>query len=159
MGAQEHDDPDLAILLAAAYRALTVRLADENARAGVAGLRSSFGYAIRAIHAERPTVQRLAELLDVTKQTASKLADDMQRAGFVERRPDEADRRRVRLVLTAKGRGVRQRALRTSARLERELADATDEASVRALRATLLALVERHGGLEDVMARRPKAPA
>jgi DNA-binding MarR family transcriptional regulator len=152
------DEPDLAILLAAAFRALTVRLAEANAEAGVEGLRPSFGYAIRAIHAERPTVRRLAELLDVTKQTASTLADDLRRAGFVERRPDEEDRRRVRLVLTAQGRAVRERALRTSAELEQEITEATDERSVRALRATLLALVERHGGLEDVMARRPKAP-
>src|SRR3954451_19274029 len=120
MGAQADDGPDLAILLAAAFRALTVRLADEIRRAGVEGLRSTFGYAIGAIDAERPTVQRLAELLDVTKQTASKIAYDLQRAGCVDRRPDEAARRRVRLVLTAKGRGVRQRALRTSATLERE---------------------------------------
>jgi DNA-binding MarR family transcriptional regulator len=155
VGAQE---PDLAILLSAAYRALTERLAADQRTAGVDGMRPSYGYVIRAVHAEQPTVNRLAQLLDVTKQTASKLADDMERAGFLERRPDPADRRRVRLALTGKGRAVRRSALRTSAALERELADALGAGAVRSARAALLTIVERHGGLEDVMARRSRAP-
>src|SRR5689334_4014049 len=156
MGRQ--DEPDLAILLSAAYRALTVRLRDDLAAAGLGEMRSNYGFVIRAVDAEQPTVQRLAELLDVTKQTASKLADDMQRAGYLAREPDAADRRRVRLVLTDRGRAVRKRALRTSEALERELARDLDPAAVATLRRALLALVERHGGLDDVMAKRAKAP-
>jgi DNA-binding MarR family transcriptional regulator len=156
--AQDDDAPDFAILLAAAYRAMTVRLRDELAAAGLGEMRSSYGFVIRAVDAEQPTVQGLADLLDVTKQTASKLADDMERAGYLERRPDPDDRRRVRLHLTQRGRAVRKRALRTSQALERELAKALGDDALAATRAALLDIVERHGGLEDVLAKRAKAP-
>jgi len=152
------DQPDFAILLSAAYRAMTVRLRDELAGAGLGEMRSSYGFVIRAVDAEEPTVQRLAELLDVTKQSASKLADDMERAGYLERRPDPGDRRRVRLVLTERGRAVRKRALQTSRALERELTRTLGAGGAAAVRAGLLDIVERHGGLEDVMAQRAKAP-
>jgi DNA-binding MarR family transcriptional regulator len=149
-------EPDLAILVVAGYRALTDRLLADQRRAGIEGMRPQYGFVIRAVAAERPSVQRLAELLDVTKQSASKLVDDMVRAGFLERRPDPEDRRRVRLALTERGTGVRRQALRTSAALERELAEDVGAPGVAALRAALRALVERHGGLEDVMAQRAR---
>src|SRR4051812_26542455 len=138
MTAQE---PDLPILLAAAYRALTERLGAEHRAAGLGEVRSSYGFVIRAVHAEAPTITGLAELLDVTKQTASKLVDDMERDGLLERRPDTDDRRRVRLALTDRGEAVRQNALRTGKQLERELARALGgRPQVDALRAGLLAL-------------------
>ena len=39
-------------------------------------MRPSFGFVLRAVAAEEPTVSRLAELLGVTKQAASRLVDD-----------------------------------------------------------------------------------
>jgi DNA-binding MarR family transcriptional regulator len=42
--------------------------------------------------------------MGVTKQAVSKLVDTLVTAGFVERKPNEADRRRTDLVLSAKGR-------------------------------------------------------
>jgi DNA-binding MarR family transcriptional regulator len=151
-------EPDFVILMAAAYRAMTERLDAELLARGIEGMRPSYGYVIRAVHAEQPTVNRLAALLDVTKQTASKLADDMIRGGFLERRPDPDDRRRVRLGLSERGEAVRRSALETSRKLERELAQAAGAGTVPAAREAMMALVERHGGLADVMARRPKPP-
>lgn len=150
------NDSDLAILLAAAYRGVAERLLRAMAEGGIRGMRPLYGFVIRAVSSESPTVSRLAELLDVTKQAASQLADDMCRAGFLERQGDTADRRRTRLVLSRTGSLVWQRARRTSAAMERELRAECGDERVDAFRAVLLTFVARHGGLEDVRALRAK---
>jgi DNA-binding MarR family transcriptional regulator len=150
------DEPDLAILLAAAYRALTERLGDAMEKRRIEGMRPSFGFVIRAVAAEQPTITRLAEMLDVTKQSASALADEAERAGFVERVAVAGDRRSRHLRLTAKGRKVRTTALAASGQLERELEAALGAGAVADLRAGLLEIVSRSGALEDVLARRAR---
>lgn len=149
-------EPDLAILVAASYRAVADRLQRDMERAGLGDMRPAYGFVIRAVAAEEPTINRLAELLEVSKQAASRVADEMERAGFIEREPDPNDRRSLRLRLTAKGKRVRRRALATSAAIEEELRSEVGADAVAALRRGLLALVTREGSLEDVMARRAR---
>jgi len=150
------DPPDLAILLAAGYRALTERLGMAVEDAGIHGMRPSFGFVIRAVASEQPTITRLAEMLDVTKQSASTLADEVERAGFVKRTEVPGDRRSRHLRLTAKGQKVRGTALATSRQLERELEDQVGVDGLAGLRAGLLALVSASGDLDHVMARRAR---
>ena len=150
------DQPDLAILLAASYRVVVDRLQEAMADDDLAAMRPTYGFVIRAVDAEEPTVGRLAELLEVTKQAASRLADDMEKHGFLERVADPADRRRQRLRLTTMGRRVRKRALGVSEALEAELVDAVGPRDAAALRRALLALVTSGGALEDVLAKRAK---
>jgi DNA-binding MarR family transcriptional regulator len=126
-------------------------------RAGL-DVRPSFGFVIRAVAAEQPTINRLAQLLDVTKQAASQLADEIQAAGYVERFDDPADRRRRRLRLTERGQQVREIALATSEALERELAADVGPDALAACRSTLVALLTRTDTLEDVVARRARVP-
>ena len=149
-------EPDLAILIAAGYRALTERLATAMDERGIEGMRPRFGFVIRAVAAEQPTITRLAELLDVTKQSASGLADEAEQAGFIERVTVAGDRRSRHLRLTRQGERVRATALATSDRLERELAGELGPAGLAAMRAGLLALVASTGDLEHVMARRAR---
>jgi DNA-binding MarR family transcriptional regulator len=150
------ESPDLAILLAAAYRALTERLGEAMDAGRIHGMRPSFGFVIRAVAAEEPTITRLAEMLDVTKQSASGLADGAERAGFIERVAVEGDRRTRHLRLTAKGRKVRTTALAASDQLEGELVDGLGASAVAGLRAGLLAIVSQSGALDDVLARRAR---
>jgi DNA-binding MarR family transcriptional regulator len=77
-------------------------------------MRPSFGFVLRAVATERPTVSRLAELLGIGKQGASRLADDMVSLGYLERTDDPADRRRTHLRLSATGERGRTRALAES---------------------------------------------
>jgi DNA-binding MarR family transcriptional regulator len=148
--------PDLAILIAAGYRALTERLASAMDAEGIEGMRPSFGFVIRAVAAEQPTITRLAELLDVTKQSASGLADEAERAGFVERVTLPGDRRSRRLRLTRKGERVRATALKASVQLERDLTRELGAAGLAAMRDGLLSLVTSTGDLEHVLARRAR---
>jgi DNA-binding MarR family transcriptional regulator len=148
--------PDLAILIAAGYRALTERLGAAMDDRGIDRMRPSFGFVIRAVAAERPTITRLAEMLDVTKQSASALADEAERAGFIERAAVPGDRRSRHLHLTAKGEKVRATALATSRQLEHDLAAELGATGLSAMRAGLLALIAASGDLERVMARRAR---
>jgi DNA-binding MarR family transcriptional regulator len=151
------DKPDLAILLVAANRCLNDRLVDAVRGAGARDVRPAFGFVIRAVDAEEPTVTRLAELLGVTRQAASKLADEMVRRGYLLRAPDPQDRRRTRLRLSAKGRRVRRRAAEESAAIEAELRADVGDRAVEGLRRALLAFVEREGALDEVRALRSRA--
>jgi len=153
--ASEH--PDLAILLAASARAIADELGATMDQAGY-DVRPAFGFVIRAVAAEEPTLGRLAELLGVTKQAASQLADEVEAAGFIQRVPNPDDRRSRRLVLTTDGQDISERALATSRRLERQLARAVGREAVDGCRATLLALLARTGDIESVNARRARMP-
>lgn len=150
------DDPDLAILLVAAARVMTDRLLEAMQAAGLP-MRPAWGYVVRAVHDEPLPLGRLAELLGVTKQAAQQTVDDMAAAGLAERRPDPGDARRRLIALTPEGRRVRALALQTSAAVEAEVAAAHGDGELAALRRTLTGLVERHGDLADVQARRARA--
>src|SRR3954452_11605068 len=153
------DDPDLAILLVAANRCLDDRLVAAVRETGARDMRPAFGFVIRAVAAEEPTVGRLAELLGVSRQAASKVSDEMVPRGAPRRAAGPADRRRTRLRLSAKGRRVRERAAAESEAIEAELRAACGDRAVDALRRALLAFVEREGALEEVLALRSRAPA
>ena len=150
------DNPDLAIILAAANRCLHDRLLAAVRKTGARDMRSAFGFVIRAVDAEEPTVGRLAELLGVSRQAASKLADEMVSRGYLLRASDPQDRRRTRLRLSAKGRRVRERAAAESAAIEAELREAAGDREVDGLRHALLAFIEREGALEEVQALRSR---
>ena len=152
------DDPDLAIILVAANRCLSDRLIAAVRGTGARDARPAFGFVIRAVDAEEPTVTRLAELLGVSRQAASKLADEMVQRGYLLRAADPDDRRRTRLRLSAKGRRVRKRAAEESATIEAELRAAVGDRAVDGLRRSLLAFVEREGALDEVRALRSRAP-
>jgi DNA-binding MarR family transcriptional regulator len=156
---QSRDDrpePDLAILVVAAYRAVIRRLMTAMEEAGIPEMRPAYGFVIRAVAAEQPTIGRLAEMLDTTKQNASKLVDGMVEHRLLDRVVDPEDGRRTRLRLAAKGRRVMATALAASEAMEAELATRLGPAELHALRRGLTALVERDGTIEDVVARRAR---
>src|SRR5215204_2635725 len=109
-------------------------------------MRPSFGFVLRAVAAEEPTVSRLAELLGVAKQGASRLADDMVELGYLDRFSDPDDRRRTRLRLSTTGERIRARALAESAAMEAELLQRFGSSQVGHMRALLIDFIERHGG-------------
>ena len=150
-------NPDLAILVTAAGRIVADRLGAAVEQAGVDDMRSSFGFVIRALADGERTLTDLAEVLDVTKQSAIKVVDQMEELGYVERRADPADRRVKRLRLTAKAEKVRRTALAASRRMERELRHDLGDDGVEAMREGLLRLLERHGALADAAAGRSRA--
>jgi DNA-binding MarR family transcriptional regulator len=150
-------DPDLAILLVEAARVVADRLGAAVERAGIDDMRAPFGFVIRAL-ADRPcTLTELANVLDVSKQSAIKVVDEMEQRGLVRREPAPGDRRAKLISLTGKAERVRRTALAESHRLERELRRAFGAAEVATMRAVLQGLLERHGAMADAAAGRSRA--
>jgi len=111
-------------------------------------MRTPYGFVVRALAERARTLTELAEVLDVSKQAAIKVVDEMERRGFLHREPDPQDRRAKLLRLTERGLAVREAALAESGRMEAELREVAGEADVDALRRAVLALLERHEGRE-----------
>lgn len=91
------------MLLLSAARALVDGI-DSGVRAsGFTDIRPAHGYAFVRLSGTGATVTELAEHLEITKQAASQMADELVRKGYVERRPHPTDARARLLALTAKG--------------------------------------------------------
>src|SRR4051812_22748504 len=147
---------DLAILLTAASRGVADRLIDAMRRAGLDEVRSNHGFVIRALGEGSLTLTELAARLEVSKQAAQKVVDDMERRRLLERVPSSTDRRVKAIRLTARGRKVRRTALSTSHRLEAELRSDLGDDAVDSMRGALERFVDRNGGLEEVRAGRAR---
>ena len=89
--------------------------------------------------------------LRVSKQAASQLIDTLVVRGFLERRIDESDRRRLQIELTPRGRAAAAAVRRGVVAVDEELARRVAPVELAGLRAGLLALAEikertRHDG-------------
>jgi DNA-binding MarR family transcriptional regulator len=133
------------------------RLLEAMTAADLGDMRPAYGFVIRAVATDALTITQLAAALEVSKQAASKLVDEMEGRDFIRRAADLIDRRAVRLELTDKGRNVLRRALATSARLERKLEAEIGTRDLAAFRRALMAFLRQNGGADDVLARRVKA--
>ena len=94
---------DLPVLLLGAARALVDGIDAQVRAAGFTDVRPAHGFAFVRISGSGATVNELADHLEITKQAASQMADDLVRKGYLERRPHPADARSKLLVLTPKG--------------------------------------------------------
>jgi DNA-binding MarR family transcriptional regulator len=116
--------------------------------AGLDGIRAPHANVIPFVPAEGIQVSELARLASMRKQSMAEAVEQLERAGYVERRPDPNDRRARLVVLTDRGRQVRSVAIAAGRRVEADWTELTSPAEVAALRATLLRLLEglRGGG-------------
>jgi DNA-binding MarR family transcriptional regulator len=87
------------------------------------------------------TVSQLAELAQVRKQSMAQAVDQLERMGYVERRPNPHDRRSRLVFLTERGASVRPVTHATAARVEEQWAQLTSAEELEALRGSLLHLL------------------
>ena len=80
------------------------RMRAELAGRGFADFRRGDGAWVRILGYEPQGLGEMAEFIGISRQAATKMADSLERRGYVERKDDEADRRRVVLHLTDLGR-------------------------------------------------------
>ena len=87
------------------------------------------------------SVSELAALARVRKQTMAEAVDQLERMGYVERRPNPRDRRSRLVFLTERGAAVKPVTHATAARVEERWAELTSPEELEALRAALLRLL------------------
>jgi DNA-binding MarR family transcriptional regulator len=133
----DRDLLDLPVLLLNAARALVDGI-DAGVRArGFADLRPAHGFAFARLAGDGATVGQLAEHLDVTKQAASQMVEDLVTKGYVERRAHPGDARARLIVLTPKGWACTRAADEAAVEVLRPWADALGPDRLAALKADL----------------------
>ena len=128
---------DLGILLGLAYQEFVRELREAKAGLGFGDLGRSDGFVFRALGGQPMTVSALAARLQISKQGAGQIVDDMERRGYVERRPDPDDGRARLLHLSGRGRAALAAARRFHRRYERRLAREHGREAVADLRRLL----------------------
>lgn len=93
----------LAARLLAAGRAVVDGVSAGVRARGFADVRPAHGFAFTRLSQGGATITQLAEHLDVTRQAAAQLADELVVKGYIERREHPVDARAKLLVLTEKG--------------------------------------------------------
>ncbi len=86
-------------------------------------------------------VSRLAELARVRKQSMAQAVDQLERTGYVERRPNPRDHRSRLVFLTDRGASVPPVTHAAAARVEEHWAQVTSPAEFETLRASLVRLL------------------
>jgi DNA-binding MarR family transcriptional regulator len=106
MAAAAQPRSDLGILVLLAYQGFVRQLHADMARHGHDDLGRSDGLVFRMLSSGARTVSDLAVRLEITKQGAAQIIDDMERRGYVVRRPDPTDARARLVELSERGRSA-----------------------------------------------------
>ena len=117
------DSIDFGILLGLAFRAFVDEMHADLAARGFDDLGRSYGYVFRMLGDGDRSLSELAALLGMTLPGAGKIVDEMERRGYVERRPDQVDRRVKHIALSRRGRDALAAARAFHRRFEERLSD------------------------------------
>ncbi len=142
MNRPEDDELNLGLLMFVSFRAMESRILATLAAAGFDDITLAQARVFERVGPRGTRLTDLAEQAQVTKQTAGFLVDQLERAGYVERRPDPTDAR-ARLVCVAE-RGARavEAAAAVEARVEAEWAEHLGARDYERLRRALTRLRE-----------------
>ncbi|OEC93241.1 MULTISPECIES: MarR family transcriptional regulator [unclassified Rhizobium] len=93
-------------------------------------------------------VSELTKLAHVRKQTMTQAVEELERLGYVERRPDPNDRRARLVFLTERGKGVRPVAMAAGKMVEQRWSDMAGSGEIEVIRQGLQNLLETLRGGE-----------
>jgi DNA-binding MarR family transcriptional regulator len=156
------DDPlpqlDLGLSALFAGQTIAAVVRDRLEARGFAGLRVSHGFLVQRLLEDEQSIAALAGALGVTQQAVSKTVSELERLGYVRRRPAPRDAR-VRLVgLTDRGRSAVDAAREERAAVEAELRERLGPRRVAAATRVLREVLDLHGATAAVRTRRVRPP-
>jgi DNA-binding MarR family transcriptional regulator len=133
--------PPIGLLLRLVYQHYAQNIDAALREAGFGDIRPAHANVFPFVPPEGITVSALAELASVRKQTMAEAVAQLERMGYVERRPNPHDRRSRMVLLTARGASVKPVTHATAARVEQRWAELTSPEHLEDLRASLLVLL------------------
>lgn len=145
---------DLGVVLSLAHVTFLTELVRHMEAAGFTGFTTRYGAVLRFLQAGPVSLRELATQLEMTSPGALKLVSAMTEAGYLERTPDEADRRLRLVVVSERGHRALAEARRFHAALEDDLARTLGPDAVAGARAVLEHLAARDTGLVPAAVRR-----
>jgi len=146
---RDDDAQALAFGLLAASRALVDGISAGVRARGFDDVRPAHGFAFSRLSAGGATITQLAEHLDITRQGAAQLVDELLAKGYVRRQPHPDDARARLITLTDKGWACARAAEAAIADTLRPWAAALGERRFRVLRDDLL-WIAPHGPLRPM---------
>jgi len=133
--------PLIGLLLRLVYQHYAQDIDAALRQAGFDDIRPAAANVFPFVPAEGITVSRLAELARVRKQSMAQAVDQLERTGYVERRPNPRDHRSRLVFLTERGAGVPPVTHAAALRVEERWAQLISPAEFETLRVTLLHLL------------------
>ena len=141
MEAEFPDRPLIGLLLRLVYQHYSQDIETALRTARFDDIRPAAANVFPFVPPEGITVSALAELARVRKQTMAEAVEQLERTGYVERRPNPRDRRSKLVFLTERGAAVPPVTHAAAARVEEHWAELTSPQELEALRALLLKLL------------------
>jgi DNA-binding MarR family transcriptional regulator len=136
----EDEELNIGLLLFIPYRSLENRVIAALAEAGFDDITTAQMKLAQRIGSNGTRLTELAEQAQVTKQTAGFLVDQLEKAGWVERRPDPTDGRARLVFISDRGLAALPVAAAAVAEVEREWTEYLGAQRMRQLRQTLTKL-------------------
>jgi DNA-binding MarR family transcriptional regulator len=137
--------PSIGLLLRLVYQRYSQEIERALRDAGFDDIRPAAGNVFPFVGPEGISVSGIAQLAGLRKQTIAQAVDQLERAGYVERRPDPTDRRARLVFLTPRGASVPPVTHAAAERVERRWSDRTSPQELEALRASLQRLLSELG--------------
>ncbi|HWF56510.1 MAG TPA: MarR family transcriptional regulator [Solirubrobacteraceae bacterium] len=133
--------PLIGLLLRLVYQHYAEDIHAALHEAGFGDIRPTHANVFPFVPPDGITVSELAQLARVRKQTMAEAVEQLERMGYVERRPNPRDRRSRLVFLTDRGVSVKPVTHATAEGVEHRWAELTSPEDLETLRATLLHLL------------------
>ncbi|MBN8954708.1 MULTISPECIES: MarR family transcriptional regulator [unclassified Rhizobium] len=114
--------------------------------AGYGDIRPPHANVFTFMRPEGIQVSELTRLAHVRKQTMTQAVEELERLGYVERRPDPSDRRARLVFLTERGKGVRPIAAATGRLVDQRWSDIAGSQEIEGLKQALQAVLGKLRG-------------
>ena len=137
------DHPQLGLLLRLLHQHWSQAVEAALDEAGFDDIRPPHANVFTFVPPEGIQVSELTRLAHVRKQTMAQAVEELERLGYVERRPDPRDRRARLVVLTPRGTAVRPVAMAAGRSVYARWAELSSPLQLESLRRSLEALLGR----------------
>ncbi len=134
------EQPSTAVLMFITHREVERQVMTALAQAGADDLTTAQSRLLQRLDPAGMRLTDLAEQAQVTKQTAGALVDQLERAGYVARRPDPTDARARLVTLSERGVWTCRTAAAEVARIEQQWRNHLGDKAFNALRTALISL-------------------
>ena len=112
-------------------RALNEQLMDQCIAAGHTGLRASFNQVLCRLDTSGTRIVDIANACQITQQAAGQIIGELEKLGYVKRKPDANDKRAKQLILTRKGEALMADCYRLALAINAQLASVLGEQALR----------------------------
>jgi DNA-binding MarR family transcriptional regulator len=133
--------PLVGLLLRLANQAYGTEVDAALSEAGFAGIRPAHANVFPFVGPDGVSVAELARRARMRKQSMAQAVEQLEKLGYVERRPDPTDGRARRVFLTERGRAVGPVAVRAGRAVEARWSDAVGAERLEQMRETLADLL------------------